>query len=353
MEPNSPFIWDLAQGDVFTKEEQQYFVPSEIMATIIQGTKHYPKNIQTKVTRGDMRGTDGTVTISGASLRAVRYSMNLSGGPKGKEILVEKSTTDIALRLHPAHTHRSLIDSLLLKTDVFFLVRRALETTREQFKSLQQSFEDENEIQYSSCHTPGNLLIFQYNGEIATPAIVPQVLIHPKTFIPAFGQQVDLTKMKQESRASLIGKIRSQFDYIEYHSRSRNMFYKIADLPLISKVLVSICSAHAGHDVSLAISLKGQSDFGRVFASTSWIDTYGDCFYCSDMGTTSLFTIAPILKDLKKESKINHPEETPQLDKTDNSTFALKSLAKDDCLDETLLELGTPGIIHLCTLFRK
>ena len=158
LEPSSPFLWELAHKDAFLPPDQQFYVPSEVMATIIQGSRHYPKNLKSAVTRGDMRGTDGTVTISGASMRLLKYQMNLCGGSAADEVIIQKSTSEVALRLHPSHTHRSIIDSLLLKSDVFHLVRRALETTREQFRSLQQSFKEENEIFESPTHSPGNLL---------------------------------------------------------------------------------------------------------------------------------------------------------------------------------------------------
>ena len=128
MEPGSPFLWDLCHKDSLIGIEQQYFRPEEIMCTIIQGTQHYEKNLQSKVTRGDMRGTDGTVTVSGASLRIVKFGMNIIEETK-EPVIVQKSTADVALRLHPAHSHRSLIDSLVAKSDAFYVVIQALDTS--------------------------------------------------------------------------------------------------------------------------------------------------------------------------------------------------------------------------------
>lgn len=202
LEPSSPFIWDLAHEDALCSSDLQHFLPNKIMATVIQGTQHYEKNLQSKVTRGDMKGTDGTVTISGASMRLIKYSMNLSGGGLKETAIIQKSSNIVATRLHPSHTHRSITTSLVEMTDIFFLVKRALEATREQFIEMDKSFTRQNSTVYSKIHTPGNLLVFQYEG-ILKPAIVPILLYHKKDYIPEVGQAIDNKVMQIESRGDI------------------------------------------------------------------------------------------------------------------------------------------------------
>ena len=124
-------------------------------------------------------------------------------------------------------------------------------------------------------------------------------------------------------------------------------------LPLISKTLVKIGAEHPNCHISLALSLHGCSDTGRIFASTAWLDSTKDCFYSSDIGVTSMFTIAPVAKGQVEISKETVEDDAPELSTTDNSTYALKYLSKDDCLDMTLNRLKTSGILRLCSLFRK
>ena len=217
LEPSSPFIWDLAHEDALCPTEKQHFLPNKIMTTIIQGTQHYEKNLQSKVTRGDMKGTDGTVTISGASMRCIKYSMNLSGGAANETAIVQHSTGQVAARLHPSHTHRSITTSLVEQSDIFSLVKRALEATREQFIRMEKSFTKQNSIVYSKCHTPGNLLLFQYEGNLK-PSIVPVLLYHKKDAVPEVGQAIDPTIMQVESRAN-IGK-----DIIAKEVKYSNLF---------------------------------------------------------------------------------------------------------------------------------
>ena len=202
LEPGSEFLWDLTHEDALCPMEQQHFLPNKIMATIIQGSQHYEKNIQSKVTRGDMKGTDGTVTISGASMRVIKYSFNLTGGTMEESAIINRSTGQVAIRLHPAHTHRSITTSLVERSDVFYLVKRALEATREQFIQVKKDSETQNTVTYSKIHSPGNLLVFRYEGSLK-PEILPVVLYHKKDFIPVVGQGIDNTVMQIESRGNV------------------------------------------------------------------------------------------------------------------------------------------------------
>lgn len=337
LEPGSEFLWNLANEDIFCPIEQQHFLPNKIMATVIQGSQHYEKNLQSKVTRGDMKGTDGTVTISGASMRCIKYFINLSGGYGKETAVVQRSTGQVAIKLHPSHTHRSITTSLVEESDVFSLVKRALEATREQFKEMQKSFEAQNTTVYSKTHTPGNLLVFKYEGSIK-PVILPVVVYHKKEIIPEIGQAVDTAHMQVESRGNIVGDIRNQFSYTEYHSRSRNMFYKIVDLAMVSNIMVSMASELPGCAISLAICLKGQTQFARIIASTSWIEKNGDCFVTSKLSSTHLFSISPSQGELDGT-----------LAASQNTTgILLSQLEEDEEIDYSLRQLHTTGIMQFC-----
>lgn len=354
LEPGSPFIWDLAHVDSLCAVDEQHFVPSQIKTTVIQGTAHYEKNLQSKVTRGDMKGTDGTVTISGASMRAIKFTMNLSGTSESDTSIIERSTSQVALWLHPSHTHRSITDSLVAKSDVFSLVKRTLESNAQQFAAMQRHFERLHEVVYSKVHTPANLLIFQYEGNLK-PVILPVLLYHKEEYVPQAGQKINPSVMQTESRGNVVGTIRSQFSYTEYHSRSRNMFYKLVDLGMVSKIMLSMAADLPGCAVSLAICLKGHAPDGRIIGSTSWMKTdTRDCFLTSAMDTTYLFSISPHASEKDPgglppaSSSASGGGASSSPSRGLGSSSLLAQLQRDEDLDDNIRQLGPSGILRLC-----
>ena len=175
------------------------------------------------------------------------------------------------------------------------------------------------------------------------------IYIHRKDYSPKFGQKVDPLQMKVESDASLTGKIREEFTNQIYHSRSRNMFYTISDLPTVSKLLLNISVAKPGQAASLVFALKEYPEQGRVIACTNWAATTGDCFYSSNIDTTLLFSLSPITQDQKANIE---KQVQVDLSNIDNSTYVINSLTADKLLNDTLLNLKIKGLVHLCRSLR-
>ena len=175
------------------------------------------------------------------------------------------------------------------------------------------------------------------------------IYIHRKDYSPKFGQKVDPLQMKVESDASLTGKIREEFTNQIYHSRSRNMFYTISDLPTVSKLLLNIAVAKPGQAASLVFALKEYPEQGRVIACTNWAATTGDCFYSSNIDTTLLFSLSPITQDQKANIE---KQVQVDLSNIDNSTYVINSLTADKLLNDTLLNLKIKGLVHLCRSLR-
>jgi hypothetical protein len=124
------------------------------------------------------------------------------------------------------------------------------------------------------------------------------------------------------------------------------MFYKIADFPLIAKELAIIAESNRC-EASLAICLKNYTEWGRIFASTAWVPTTGDCFYYSNIDTTSLFSLTSLTAD-----NLNADLECyKSVDQFDNSTFALTIFSNDRSIEETIQNMSTPGVLKLCKLF--
>ena len=188
---DSPFLWSLCHSDALADPEKQYFKPSEIMLTIIQGTRHYGDRMS-RITKGDMTGTDGTVTISGAGLRIVKYSINLSEKDK---LHIDYSTHSSLLRLHPSYNHYTIIDSLIDKGELFYLTKRLLEIDESHFLKLQSEFEVLNQIKcVSPIHVPANLLVFRYEG-LKMPLLTPMIFYHPSDVPVTLGQRPLLNQM--------------------------------------------------------------------------------------------------------------------------------------------------------------
>lgn len=140
-----------------------------------------------------------------------------------------------------------------------------------------------------------------------------------------------------------MGGVRSQFSYTEYHSRSRNMFYKIVDLAMVSNIMISVSSNLPGCAVSLAIALKGHIQDARIIGSTSWLSTKNDCFLTSELSTTHLFCISPLSNEIQNEQQGNILS-LP-------SASSLQQIEDDEDIDDTLRQLRTFGIISLCRYF--
>lgn len=146
----------------------------------------------------------------------------------------------------------------------------------------------------------------------------------------------------------LVGGVRSQFSYTEYHSRSRNMFYKIVDLAMVSNIMVSISSNLPGCAISLGIALKGHIHEARIIGSTSWLETKGDCFLTSELATTHLFCISPLSQE-QNNTTIDNNNQILTLP----ASNSLQQLEDDEDIDDTLRQLKTFGILNLCKIFCK
>ncbi|KAL6056153.1 Mannosyltransferase [Balamuthia mandrillaris] len=118
----SPWAKKQAQRDVMLPEEEQYLQPYEIRVIIFQGCKPYPSGWKSQLSRGDMFGTDGTVTVCGSAPSVRQAELHLSSPLE--PTVVRRSTTDVAFRLLE-FDHRTIIDSLKQKSNVLDLLKEA------------------------------------------------------------------------------------------------------------------------------------------------------------------------------------------------------------------------------------
>jgi len=92
LELSSPFLWDLAEADLFANpgapSRKPFYGPDLIRPFVIVGTHPYDSTI-TKITNED--GSDGTVRVAAASLNAWGRTVDFSGGD---EFLLEPKVTE-------------------------------------------------------------------------------------------------------------------------------------------------------------------------------------------------------------------------------------------------------------------
>ena len=316
-----------------------------------------------------MTGTDGTVCVSGASMRGIYYNLNMqeeetegiskptvrrtanlsslaaSKTSSSQGTFFEVSSVNSALRLFPQHSHRTIVDKLLEGKDVFYTVRRALRTKREDFDRLKSSLSamwnpgegveqkyesnhwERDYIQHDDMHTPGKLMLFRYLGNKEVRLRV-KVLRHLGPVL--FGESVK-PHMYQIKDDEKIGNILSRFKDPQYHSITPSMFHLIVDLPFVANELKRLQLEQPETNVCLAFRLKGNS-VSRIIASTSWKGTFQHCSY----DQTLFISLAPFSEDQEEVSVQTSSEKT-----TSQSSISFLQSFKSELEDTDDLIMST------------
>lgn len=130
IKPTSAFIHQLAAGDIFLPEEEQFFTPEETKLFVIQGTKQFaPFHEGKKPLSGSaFRGSDGIVPYSASGMKAVKWYLDLDnnvdpGETEGGQQNIEQSTVKCHIRYCPNHDHLSLLNSFFEQKQVYHQVR--------------------------------------------------------------------------------------------------------------------------------------------------------------------------------------------------------------------------------------
>jgi len=298
LECPSPFLWELAHNDSLITDKKQYFHPTIIKTAIFQGGADYAG---TKgLTRGDMFGSDGTVTVSGAPMRMVTHELQLGSQSHNRTADHRVSNGDVSFRVLDDLNHATLKLSIEEKGEVFTLLKSFLSTsTLEDFSRFQEEQRKANDALITMGFNPGKLFVFRiapnvwiHTSKTDRPPLIRFDIVPVKTgnsSVP-FGWEMNI-----EDAAPLPGhlalrvaeliKVMSGF---HRHSTDKSYNYVIIDTIEVHQHLVSV-SESVGEPAGLCIYLDGRPQFAKLIACSLWKDSFGD--HLGSYDTMAIFSI--------------------------------------------------------------
>lgn len=138
LELGSPFTWDLALRDRFSK--QLWYGPGKVLCTVLVGTRGYT-GISAAANED---GTDGTVRVSTANLNPVRVVMDFVKDPQKPtiELIKPKGITAFARIPGDNHSTIALKDKGPKNRETLVKIKGALTVTDETFPSWVKELDD-------------------------------------------------------------------------------------------------------------------------------------------------------------------------------------------------------------------